>query len=516
MQDQFQCKNNECIDFKYECNGRVDCTDYSDETPHCSSQFCHPFLFRCNYGACINPQHKCNGVKDCADNSDELETVCSSTTQRSVTVTSSWNPPPTPTTSKPTTTTESPILENGDCILPNHPENGKLDLLVGTYVPLTVVITGTLVTLKCEDRYGSTSDKMYSTCYNGKWDETLECKQLCKPISSSKSMTVKCTYQDKTKDCEKPIEGTLLTFSCKPLYENTATDSWSYCSGGYWSHTPKCTPVCGIKSAQSIELSAGGKKAVRGDYPWQAALFKNIAGSFVNICGGSLLNERIILTAAHCVVTESHDQTIFTSDEREFKVAVGKYYRILDHPDDIFAQISNVSKIWYPDSYRGSLQHWVGDIALIQAQTRFTINNHVLPICLDKSRILTLEPDTVGIVTGWGYTQPGGQPSDELREIDIPYVDSAKCRTRLPTDFARQYFLHDKFCAGHYNKSKALCQGDSGGALVFKQSDEKYYVKGIVSNAPRIKDSCDIQQYTLFTNVDNYTEEVSKFIIQYS
>ncbi|XP_049821425.1 modular serine protease isoform X2 [Aethina tumida] len=514
--DQFQCKNNECIDFRYECNGRADCTDQSDETHHCISQFCLPFLFRCNYGACINFQSKCNGVIDCVDGSDESEAVCGSTTKRPVPVTPSWTPPPIPATPKPTPATEGPILENGDCILPNQPENGKLYLISGSYVPLTRVNPGTLIRLVCDARYGPTSDRMYSICFDGKWDETLECKQSCKSISSSKTMRVNCTYGDKSRSCENAIEGTLLNFSCEPFYENTGTDSWSYCSGGFWSHTPKCTPVCGQKTVKSAQLSVGGTKVVKGDYPWQVGLFKNIDGSFTNICGGSLLNERIILTAAHCVATESIEQSTVSTDIKEFKVAVGKYYRILDHPDDIYAQIRNVSKIWYPEMYRGSLQHYIGDIALIQAETPFTMTKHVQPICFDKSNILTLEPGQYGVVTGWGYTQHGGQPSDELHEIKIPYEDSALCKTRLPTDFVRLFFGFDKFCAGYYNSSKALCEGDPGGALVFKHTDGKYYVKGIMSPAPRVQGSCDIQQYALFTNIDYYAEDMSRFILKYS
>ncbi|XP_019865180.2 coagulation factor IX-like isoform X2 [Aethina tumida] len=404
--------------------------------------------------------------------------------------------------------TRTKRFENDDdCILPNHPENGKLYLHSGSYVPMSVVSTGTLIRLECDDGYGLTSDKMYSTCLHGEWNETLECKQSCKSISSSKSMTVKCTYQNKTRDCEKAIEGTVLNFSCEPFYENSGLELWSDCVGGFWNHEPKCTPVCGQKTAQRIKLSVGGEKTVKGDYPWQVALFKNIDGSFINICGGSLLNERIILTAAHCIATEPMEK---------LKVAVGKYHRTLDHPDDIYVQISNVSKIWFPSIYKGSLNYYIGDIALLQAKTPFTMSKHVQPICFDNSNILILEPGQSGVVTGWGYTQRGGQPSDELHEITIRYEDSTLCKTRLPSDFVKLFFGFDKFCADYYNSNKALCEGDTGGALVFRHTDGKYYVKGIVSNAPRVSGSCDIQQYALFTNIDKYTDDVIRFINQYS
>lgn len=56
----------------------------------------------------------------------------------------------------------------------------------------------------------------------------------------------------------------------------------------------------------------------------------------------------------------------------------------------------------------------------------------------------------------------------------------------------------------------------TGGALVFRQTDGKYYFKGIMSIAPRVSGSCDIQQCSLFTNIDKYTDDLIRFINQYS
>ncbi|XP_049821423.1 modular serine protease isoform X2 [Aethina tumida] len=514
--DQFQCKNKDCIDFRYECNGRADCVDQSDETNHCNDQYCLPFLFRCNYGACINPTAKCNGVIDCVDGSDESVSLCGSTSPNPMPVTPSGAPPTVPTTKPTRTTTQGPILDNGECILPQHQEHGEYKLIIGgSYVPSTKVIPGTLIRLECKKTYGLNSNRTYTACIDGKWDESFTCLKSCKSLYSTKATKISCTYEDKPWSCAKAIEGTWLQFTCETFYENAGTDSWSYCSGGSWSFTPRCTPVCGQKRVDTAQLSVGGTKVVKGDYPWQVALFKNIGGSFENLCGGSLLNERIIITAAHCVTVESDLSNVVTNP-KEFRVAAGKYYRIFQHPDDTFAQIREVSKIWYPEVYRGSLTYYIGDLALIQADKPFVLMKVVQPVCFDKSNILTLEPNKGGVVTGWGYTQPGGAPSDELQEIKIPYEDSAVCKTRLPSDFVKLYFGYDKFCAGYFNSSKALCEGDSGGALVFKQTDGKYYVKGIVSNAPRVGGSCDIQQYTLFTNVDKYTTDVMKFMAQYT
>lgn len=75
------------------CDGKVDCSDGSDETPQsCSNLSCD--RFRCNYGACVDSKARCNGVKDCVDNSDEDPVKCGY--GPAVTTQPTWVPPPPP------------------------------------------------------------------------------------------------------------------------------------------------------------------------------------------------------------------------------------------------------------------------------------------------------------------------------------------------------------------------------------------------------------------------------------
>lgn len=58
-------------------------------------------------------------------------------------------------------------------------------------------------------------------------------------------------------------------------------------------------------------------------------------------------------------------------------------------------------------------------------------------------------------MTGWGFTTAGGEASDALKEIDVPYKDEAACSKELPAEWYDKYAAaYDKFCAGHYNESK--------------------------------------------------------------
>lgn len=138
-------------------------------------------------------------------------------------------------------------------------------------------------------------------------------------------------------------------------------------------------------------------------------------------------------------------------------------------------------------------------------------------------------------MAGWGYTNAGGNESDELKEVDVPFKDEAQCSKELPADWYDRYAAaYDKFCAGHYNKSKksqnsisfnstflllgiAVCKGDSGSGLVFKNNNDRYFVQGIVSLAKKINNvGCDIQVSGLYTRVSTHSEWLESIVAQYA
>lgn len=145
---------------------------------------------------------------------------------------------------------------------------------------------------------------------------------------------------------------------------------------------------------------------------------------------------------------------------------------------------------------------------------------HISPICIPYG--LKLDAKAVpagwrGRVAGWGLTQSGGSPSPVLKVVELPAINRTQCLADSDIGF-RPLITPDKFCAGIWNGNVSVCQGDSGGGLVFAQIENgkrKFYLRGIVSTGPNNQGSCDSDKYTTFTNVADYDQLIATYAEQY-
>ncbi|XP_068893727.1 uncharacterized protein [Tenebrio molitor] len=349
-------------------------------------------------------------------------------------------------------------------------------------------------------------------CLNGKWIPNIgKCLRTCPSIYSTATMTVKCTVKNKEMvNCTDALDGTIAQFKCASYYEDSRVSRpKAICIDGRWSESvPDCRPVCGkVRPKRDPTLIIGGKVAGKRYFPWQAALYDARNQKF--LCGGSLLNERIILTAAHCIT--NNDGNLLPKEF--YVVAVGKRFRkYSDSRDSAHTQMSQIHRMFVPDEYEGDTQNYLADIAILVAVKTFTLSARIQPVCIDWTRnyehaILNPRGGRKGFVAGWGNTVETGKVSDVLRQLRVPSVPQQRCKNDLPVDY-RQYLTHDKLCAGYLNNGSSVCNGDSGGGLVFKYSD-RFFVAGVVSLAPVAKTTeggCDSQQYGLYTVVYKYSD----------
>ncbi|CAD1473781.1 unnamed protein product, partial [Heterotrigona itama] len=181
----------------------------------------------------------------------------------------------------------------------------------------------------------------------------------------------------------------------------------------------------------------GGKDASNGQFPYQVSLRKS--GS--HFCGGSILDARTILTAAHCVsgLTNLNSVSVHAGTNR------------LDQQ----GQSYGVSKIVSHKNYNSLLL--VNDVALILVSSNIAFNNLVQPVKLATGS-KTYEGSSC-VLSGWGTTRVGGNPPNNLQYINLVIETQAKCKQ------AHNRVQNSHICT--YTKvGEGACHGDSGGPLV--------------------------------------------------
>ncbi|CAF0740169.1 unnamed protein product [Rotaria sordida] len=212
---------------------------------------------------------------------------------------------------------------------------------------------------------------------------------------------------------------------------------------------------CGRAAVTPVRTRiVGGQDAVPHSWPWLVSLQRY--GS--HFCGGTLIDNRHVLTAAHCL----QDRSMFNSG---LTVVAGLHTRSRSNEPQV--QRKQVANIVNHPEYNDATNE--NDIAIIRLASPVQLNSYVNIACLPgKDPVLNNNV----MIAGWGTTSFGGSSPDKLRQANIIIMDLCKQVYR--------YDNNKQLCAGNHQYSKDSCQGDSGGPLMY-EVDGKWVVSGVVS-----------------------------------
>ncbi|KAK4878859.1 hypothetical protein RN001_011365 [Aquatica leii] len=194
--------------------------------------------------------------------------------------------------------------------------------------------------------------------------------------------------------------------------------------------------LCGTPTTAAKNRMVNGVVANTGQYPYQVSL----QSANTHFCGGSILKNRWVLTAAHCL------DTVTT-----FVVVVGTTTLA---PAGVTYQVEKYVKHPLYDSTTK-----IYDVAVVRTTTTIVYSMTIRPA------ILSLIPpmaNSAGVVTGWGSTTfPTSPPTNQLKALSTKVLSQSDCQNRLLN--SNIILQSTQICT--FMSSSGACQADDSGPI---------------------------------------------------
>jgi len=298
------------------------------------------------------------------------------------------------------------------------------------------------------------------------------------------------------------FEGFDFTMCCadpnQPFQSSTSPPTPSPTPAPTPAPTPSPSGDCGVSDRKKI---VGGSESQPGAWPWAVIVGRRrFSSGFQVMCGGTLLNQDTVLTAAHCfdpipggsgpnyVRLGDHDISTNSDGATPVDIAIS---RTIQHP----AWDSNTL-----DS----------DIAIVKLSQPVTYTRRIRRACLPDDYhdrdLSSLLANNNPFIIGWGSTSTGGGAQNALREARVPVVTQDTC-ARAYSAISRVTIGQDKVCAG--DGTRDTCNGDSGGALLSSALGNTWSVIGVTSFGV----DCARPDFPgVYTRVDEYLPWIRQYM----
>ncbi|XP_049299583.1 chymotrypsin-2-like [Anopheles funestus] len=191
-----------------------------------------------------------------------------------------------------------------------------------------------------------------------------------------------------------------------------------------------------------VNRVVGGEEAKNGSAPYQVSL--QVSGWGHN-CGGSLLNDRWVLTAAHCLVGYDPTNLEVLAGTNSLKEG-GKLLK---------------ANKFFLHNYASP--EFINDIALIRLEEPVQFTELIQSIEYSEK---ALPANVTVLLTGWGHTAVNGPVPTMLQSLNVVTLSNEDCKAKS--------LFPEHLDIGHVctltKAGEGACNGDSGGPLVYEGS----------------------------------------------
>ncbi len=253
-----------------------------------------------------------------------------------------------------------------------------------------------------------------------------------------------------------------------------------------------CVALISFAHADITPRIVGGEASSEA-YPWMVSI--QIRSDNQHFCGGTLIANHWVVTAAHCTEDISAEQ---------IQVVIGT----TKLNESSAGETINVRAITNHESFNSS-DKLANDISLLRLET----NSIQTPIStISTADFSQISSGDLLTAIGWGALEDffgdfdNAQFPNELQDVQLPLVSPSTCRSVYSDVFS---ILDDPLCAGYPQGGKDSCQGDSGGPLIIYK-DEIPYLVGVVSWG---NGCAQAGYYGVYTNVTEYVDWLEQNMI---
>ncbi|KAJ8712869.1 hypothetical protein PYW08_008173 [Mythimna loreyi] len=263
---------------------------------------------------------------------------------------------------------------------------------------------------------------------------------------------------------------------------------------------------CGVVAGgnERFPLIFNGNFYKRGEIPWLVVIYRLNKGVLQRICGGTLVSDLHVLTAAHCLQLGSW----FVTPVGDVTVKIG-VHSLNDPNDKLTVTRKLVARYIHEDYNPFTLEN---DILILTLEKSVRFNNYIRPACLwGGDTKLSRVVGATGIVAGWGKrsVEDNRGQLDEPQMVRAPIVSNIECRGSKAV--FHQVTYNTTLCAG-YRNGTGPCSGDSGGGLYLLERG-KWTLRGLVSlSLQNTWLTCDLNEYVVFTDTAQFLPWIKKIM----